>query len=171
MNDELIAQQFSSLPPDIQAALTRLPWKERLAEIAKKERFDEVTAAALETETMLILYGFLSADHYIENIQRELVVDEEVAERVGNEVATEVFAALQEELDHPPAPEEKVGPQIPELAPKNLPMIESGEVAHDVPHVETPMPEAKPIVPAKVQVATPDFRYQAGKDPYREPLQ
>ncbi len=61
----------------------------------------------------------------------------------------------------------------------NLPMIEEGEVAHDAPPVEaqasTPSPsvsinEVKPEKP-KVEVSTPNYTYQKGQDPYREPLQ
>ena len=72
----------------------------------------------------------------------------------------------------------------------NLPMIEPGEVAHDVASttsvvgskqyvvgktVNTPIPktvsinEIKPEKPQPVPI--PDYRYPGGKDPYREPIQ
>ncbi|MBI2086788.1 MAG: hypothetical protein HYT69_01290 [Candidatus Zambryskibacteria bacterium] len=60
---------------------------------------------------------------------------------------------------------------VPEVLPANLPMVESGEIVHDVPHVESkaevelPKPE-KP----KLSMPVPDYRYPEGKDPYREPL-
>ncbi len=69
-------------------------------------------------------------------------------------------------------------------------MIEDGEVAHDVPHVEpAPAPKlsAAPSAPEtppsniktrphsdtpveKVSLDAPDYRYPGGTDPYREPL-
>ncbi len=77
---------------------------------------------------------------------------------------------------------EAAKPKVPEILPINLPMVEVGEVAHDVPHQEphitpltppapTPTPVARPIEPVKTEekkVETP--HYAPGKDPYREPL-
>ena len=59
----------------------------------------------------------------------------------------------------------KISP--PATPPANLPMIEKGETVHDVPHVEQPKPEIKP---EQTKVPLPDYRYENGKDPYREPL-
>lgn len=77
-----------------------------------------------------------------------------------------------------------VPPSVPEVPPSNLPMIEKGEVVHDVPHVEQPAtsPVIPPTPPAPVtpttpnvkteqpKVPVPDYRYAGGKDPYREPI-
>lgn len=65
-----------------------------------------------------------------------------------------------------------------EVPPTNLPMIEKGEVAHSVPHVEQPVQPARQdltgsqtqIKPEQPNVSIPDYRYDGGKDPYREPL-
>ena len=58
---------------------------------------------------------------------------------------------------------------------KNLPMVEDGEVAHEVPHVESTMNNEQLTRNAKVEaqkskVPVPDYRYPGGTDPYREPL-
>lgn len=66
-----------------------------------------------------------------------------------------------------------------EIPPANLPMVEKGEIAHSVPHVE--QAKAQHVQPArqdpvsvkpepKVNVPLPDYRYPEGRDPYREPL-
>ena len=68
----------------------------------------------------------------------------------------------------------KTGSQIG--PPTNLPMIEEGEVAHTVPHVEikpTQAPVPKIITPTRPSGFAPPQhnRYPGSKDPYREPLQ
>lgn len=71
---------------------------------------------------------------------------------------------------------------VPEIPPTNLPMVEKGEVAHEVPHVEQPVitpttpippPSTTPPQPQtklEPKASLPDYRYPGGKDPYREPL-
>ncbi|GEM_PF-2714934 len=57
---------------------------------------------------------------------------------------------------------------VPELAPSNLPMIEEGEAAHDTPQIE---PKAlSQETKSEPKVSLPDYRYEGGQDPYREPL-
>lgn len=81
---------------------------------------------------------------------------------------------------------------LPQMIHNSLPMIEPGEVVHDVPHVEIEAPEIKapqtptpPITPAPAPVVAPapapatkkvvppapsSNRYPEGFDPYREPI-
>ena len=65
---------------------------------------------------------------------------------------------------------------VPEIAPNNLPAVEKGETAHEVPHVEpnpsTPLGASNQPATNREQpkVSLPDYRYDGGKDPYREPL-
>jgi hypothetical protein len=96
-------------------------------------------------------------------------------------------------------PEPIMTSAVPEIPPTNLPMVEKGEVAHDarpltpagppakqseaarepsdgerVPHVEPTTPPSSSTPPQikqeEVKAPLPDYRYQEGKDPYREPL-
>jgi len=62
---------------------------------------------------------------------------------------------------------------VPELAPSNLPMVEKGEAAHDAPQIEPKalsQEQPKPEIKSEPKVSLPDYRYEGGSDPYREPL-
>lgn len=55
---------------------------------------------------------------------------------------------------------------VPEITPTNLPMVEEGETAHTAPHIEqVPAPQK-----SEPKASLPDYRYDGGKDPYREPF-
>ena len=69
---------------------------------------------------------------------------------------------------------------IPEIAPDIHPMIEKGEVVHEVPHqqqaVQQPtthnsQPTTDKKSGEKTIASLPDYRYPKGKDPYREPTE
>lgn len=181
-NQQLIDEQFSKLPQGLQEAIRATAWQKTLEEIAQKNKLSKDESEQLETETMLVLYGFENIVKFPDNIAQELNLHAIQAIALAEAINEEIFKPIESRA----ISERKVNDLTPEIAPQNLPMIEEGEVAHEVPHVEAPAPvaaqapttptpavptpAAKPETPAKVQVATPDFRYPTGKDPYREPL-
>ena len=67
---------------------------------------------------------------------------------------------------------------VPELVPSNLPMIEEGEVAHTVDSTQYTVDSVQPArqdlagsqIKSEPKVSLPDYRYEGGSDPYREPL-
>lgn len=161
--DKLIQDQFNSLPPDIKEALGRVPWKNRVRDIAKREGLDEDQATSLETETLLILYGFEPPENYPDNIRRELGLDDEAVDRITKEVSDEIIDDIERQFEmidaitpavrnasqtpaQPSVPKPKVTIQIsstPEVAPQTLPETLPGETPHEVPHVE-PQAQATP---------------------------
>ncbi len=189
---ELIQKIHHTLPEELLEALAS---ENTFTSIEKIATAHDFSVEQMHKLTSLISYrvmGLVSNSEFKGKIQTELEVDVNLTGIVATELKDEILNKLPEELlnfqeitSQKILKETNVTPapaSVPEIAPQNLPMIEEGEVAHEVPHVEsaapvaatvptTPTPAAKPETPAKVQVATPDFRYQAGKDPYREPLQ
>ena len=67
---------------------------------------------------------------------------------------------------------------VPELILSNLPMIEEGEVAHTVDSTQYTVDSVQPArqdlagsqIKSEPKVSLPDYRYEGGSDPYREPL-
>ncbi|MDP3874912.1 MAG: hypothetical protein Q8Q22_00110 [bacterium] len=164
--DKLIEEQFKTLSTNLQQAINAVPWKSSVKEIALLNKMSLEQTETVERETMFIIYGFENPDDYIGNLMRETQIDEETATAIAeatNEKIFKIIALKIEEL-------EKQKPStsassVPEIAPTNLPMVEKGETAYSVPHVEQPNAS-----PAQPKVPLPDYRYQDGKDPYREPL-
>jgi hypothetical protein len=204
-NDKNIVQeQFDSLPPEIKEALNQFPWQERVKNIAAREGLEEEKSARLETEVMLVLYGFLPAESFQENLKVKVGIDNLQAIRIEEAVAQEIFEEIEENYqktletvknnepiiitteNKEEALEElsrrgeinkqNIVPSKPAGAHANLPMVEEGEVAHEVPHVEKVNNELgiknndinQEEKPKIAQV--PNYSYPAGKDPYKEPL-
>lgn len=152
--DKLIKDQVNSLPLNVRESINRIPWKNKIKDIAKREGLDEEKSTALETETMFILFGFLSFETYVENIIREIGLDQEMANRISDSVYNEIILEIQKQFEmieaisqkEPPKMEIPVAPKplepktetpsiqkitTVEIPPANLPMIEPGEVVHD----------------------------------------
>ncbi len=183
--DKLIEEQLKTLPPNLQQAISIVPWKALVQEIGQASALDTEQIVSLEQETMLVVYAFEDPNDYVSNIIKEVGVPEDIAYAIAEPVADKIFEPIlkkSEELEKPT--EIKTGPitltSVSTTPPTNLPMVEKSEVVHDarpltpersdggqVPHVEQSKPEIKP---EQTKVPLPDYRYPGGQDPYREPL-
>lgn len=158
--NKLIEEQFKRLPSNLQQAVNTVPWKALVQEIGKANVLDAEQIASLEQETMFIIYGFENPKDYISNITKNIGISEDAAYTIAESVADKIFNPILQKSEELEKPNEKkfepvTSTFVPEIPPVNLPMVEKGEVAHD-------------IKPQKVSL--PDYRYEEGKDPYREPL-
>ncbi|OHA92310.1 MAG: hypothetical protein A3J09_02430 [Candidatus Zambryskibacteria bacterium RIFCSPLOWO2_02_FULL_51_21] len=173
--DKLIQEQFQKLPLALQKALGEIPWKSLVNEIARLHNLKPEQVESIETETMFILYGFESPDDYVSNMVRETGIAEDLAYVIANEVNEKIFKPVSVKVEEA-GKQQPTSTSIPELKPENLPMVEKGEMVHEVPHVEAPNPKSQipnnieipkeekpPIQPAK-------SAYVGSQDPYREPL-
>ena len=182
--DKLIENQLKRLPENLQKAINAVPWKVSINGIALLNNLKVEQVEIIERETMFIIYGFENPEDYIVNMVREAQIDESIATKIAETANERIFKVISQKIDAL----EKQQPSVsvtstPEIHPENLPMVEKGEVVHEVPHVEhsavppttppvstipttPPPPKAKP----EPQAPLPDYRYPGGKDPYREPL-
>ncbi len=171
-NDKLVQEQFLKLPPALQKALGEIPWKSSVNEIARLHNLKPEQAESIETETMFILYGFESPDDYVTNMVREVVIAEDLAYAIANEVNEKIFKPISVKVEELGKQQPPAAP-IPEPKPENLPMVEKGETAHEVLHVEAPNPKSQ--TPNNIQIPKEEkiqikSAYAGGQDPYREPL-
>lgn len=181
--EQLIQEQLKRLPPELRKAIEAVPWKALVTEIANTNTLSPEQSSTLEKETMLIIYGFEPPQNYIDNLIRELKVEEDAAITITEAINEKIFGEIKRESGRG--------------ANGNLPAVEGGEKAHDVTHDKTldampkpalqpaPTPTPGPVAPPqtsvktrphsdtsvdKVSLTTPDYRYPGGADPYREPL-
>jgi len=178
--DKLIDEQFKTLPASLRQAINIVPWKAFVQEIGRANTLDTEQVAALEQETLFILYGFENPNDYIASISREMNLSEENALTIAESVADKIFTPISEKSE---AYLNSATPtSTPEIPSSNLPMVEpasaqgsgearKGEVAHTVDSKQYTV-DSKPesIKPEETKVSIPDYRYEANKDPYREPL-
>ncbi|MDP3763909.1 MAG: hypothetical protein Q8Q92_04730 [bacterium] len=165
--DKLIEEQVKTLPPNLREAINTVSWKNLVQEIGKQNNLSPEKIESLEQETMFIIYGFENPVDYPTNIIRELNISEKMAYAIVESVTNKIFDPI---LNKSNEYEKGVTPVFtPETPPTNLPMVEKGEVAHTVDSKQYTVDREKQAT-EKVKVSLPDYRYEGGKDPYREPL-
>ena len=152
------------LPVEMVTAINDTPWVEKIKQIAKDNNLDEEKENLFAIETTLLVFGTESPINYPDNLSENVGLDDDAVIKIAKEVDEKILAPIIQIL--------KEKGFAPETVPSNLPMIEEGEVAHDVAHVEPTIQPARQDLAGseKEKVNLPDYRYEAGKDPYREPL-
>lgn len=158
--DKLVAEQFNSLPPNTKRAIDSIPWRQRVKEVANTNNLDQNQATLLEQETVFVLIGLEKFGDYISNIIKEVGLSEETACSVTQAIADRVFDPILEIIDKSNG-DSKISSNFPEIAPEIHPVIEKGEVVHDV--------KPSTFGEKKEKANLPDYRYPGGVDPYREP--
>lgn len=144
--DKLIKQQFESLPQALQRALTLTPWKETVKAIAGENRLDADKSQALETEAMLVMYGFEPQTDFSKNVISELSIDSGKAGNISKSINDRVFSvvlAKAEELAKTEEPTmqsaEEVKAIAQEIAPKVV--VEAPKVDASRPSINLILPE------------------------------
>lgn len=164
----LVNKQLSKLPQELQKAISSTYWENSLDQILSPLNISQEKRDAVKKETLLIIYGFDNPLNYIDNLVREVKVDLDTAETIAEEVNLKILQIIDRKAQE-------------YISNSSLPMVESGETVHTVPHQEMagailkPEEERKPIeVPKKeinlIKTQPVTNPYKGAVDPYREPL-
>jgi len=163
--EKTIKDKFDSLPLNIKTAIDQTPWKNIVSEISKENNFSIEKTMNLETETMLVLYGFEDIENYPSNLIRELRLEDNKTVEIAEEVDKKVFLEIEKK------------------ATENLKVAEPASInLSEFKEIEPPKPELLISVPSYTQtpattpgenlptiVETKKFGYGGNVDPYREP--
>ncbi len=157
-----------------------------LGDLADRNKLSEEIGLKLIDEVGYVILGIKERSSLKKSLY-DLGIEQGAVLAMIQEISRKIFTELDkmepindaEPTTNPPMPEESGEKEEPPTASSNLPMVEEGEVAHEVPHVDIPVPATAPSVsinevkPEKpqVEVPTPNYTYQKGQDPYREPLE
>lgn len=93
---EAIRERFSKLPKELREAITSVKVAESLRKISEENRLHLDQGQILENETYMVLLGIDEASNYAKNIQKELSVPEEQAQKIANEVVRNIFSPIRE---------------------------------------------------------------------------
>ncbi len=164
---EIIKKIYRSLPDELKQIVATEETSAINNNIAKAYNLNSQQRLEMGDEITMRLLGITSKEVFATNLGSRLKIDSEIAQKIANDVKTRILAKIPEKIliaqqEYVQAKITK--PAVPEIAPVNLPMVESGEVAHDVP------PARQGLAGSQPKVSLPDYRYEGGKDPYREPL-
>ncbi|HEY4528266.1 MAG TPA: hypothetical protein VJJ48_00360, partial [Candidatus Paceibacterota bacterium] len=165
--ENLVKDRLEKLPPEVATAIRTVPWIEKMEEIARAHKLDEDKTEAFGIETALVIVGVEPPQNYPENLAEKVGLDEDMVVEIAREVDEKILTPILELVKNPKL-EEKA-----EKNSANLPMIEPNEVVHDVKPQETQNKVEIKIQEEPPVKDKPDPRnenYQAGKDPYLEPL-
>lgn len=157
-HNKLVEEQFNKLPRELQLAVNNVPWKSLIKEIVVSNNLSLEQIENVERETMFILYGFQNPNDYIRNLVEEAEISESIAttisqqvnEKILKQIASHITDNLKAPVQNPPIAtaqqtkeeikkqlidrREQAGQKVtlPEIAPEIHPMVEEGEVAHDI---------------------------------------
>lgn len=98
-SEKLIKEQFESLPKNVQDVLSSTPWRESARKIGVNKSLTEEQIKSFETETLLILYGFVSPENYLQNLIDSVEVTEEIAEKLADSVGEEIISVIEKKIE------------------------------------------------------------------------
>ena len=174
---------YKKLPPEVQNLIMSSETTELISSALKGTGLDDEQANFADSEILYAMFCLQSLDDAISNIAKLSSKDVASLSKLKTNLENNIFNKYKEfgvKIEKPVTPT-----LTPATPPTNLPMVEKGEVVHDarlnngsvgqVPHVEQPVntpvtPPAPQVKPEQPKVSVPDYRYESGKDPYREPL-
>ncbi len=103
MNEEtkkIIDEQMKILPADVKMAISSLDYRKKLEEIVKRQRLMIDQAGKVEMETTLVMIGLEPLSDYIENLARELDVNEDRAKQIAMDVNENIFKSIRKSLEN-----------------------------------------------------------------------
>lgn len=175
--EKIIKERLGKLPQNVSAGIQSIPWLEKVKEIAGINRLHGDEAELLVVETALIVLGVEPSSNYPENLSQKVGLSDDQVIKIAKEVDEKIITPIIKAIGNTKS-------SIPEIAPEIHPMVgtqvkmrpTSGPVMilnkEDVKQMISPKPNAAPAsTPTPPNnVSLPDYRYDGGADPYREPL-
>lgn len=101
MNDKLnntIKEELMKMPKEIQEVLNSFDWMGKCEEIGKNHKLLYPEISNLQTETALILLGLEEEEYYAKNIEREVEISKEDAEKISKEIFEKIFKPIADQI-------------------------------------------------------------------------
>src|SRR3990167_6282992 len=165
---------YKKLPPETQNLIMSNETTELISATLKEAGLNEEQENLADSEILYAMFCLQSLDDAINNIAKLSNKNPDdlskIRSAVQNNILNKYKIGIKDFINtnkntKTPVPDTKA----PAIPPTNLPMVEKGEVVHEVPHVETPNPSISLGASNQSKVSLPDYRYPGGQDPYREP--
>ena len=178
---------YKKLPPEIQDLVMSNETTELVTNALKEVGLSEEQQNLADSEILYTFFCLQSLDDTINNISKisgkntnDLSkLKSTIQDNILDKYKIDIKEFIDTNKSKPVAPT-----SVPEIPPANLPMIEEGEAVHEarpltpersdggrVPHVQPARQDlAGSQIKSEPKVSLPDYRYEGGKDPYREPL-
>lgn len=175
-----IKERFAQLPKVVQDAITSADIEKHLRDLANTHKLHVDQWEALENQVMLTLLGLESSDDLEKNIKNEVVLPDDIAKLLVEDISKNVFEPVRIQLE-----------QQLNTPSGNARVASAGEIniaeRPAIPPAQAPVSPAVPVVPATPPAPAPTTQavrapiseaYKAGEpstarkavedDPYRE---
>lgn len=96
--DSIIEERFAELPESVQQAVTDASVEKKLRALASKYKLHLDQWVLLENEIMLTLLGLEEPENMAANVAKEVQIDEELAQKLVNDIALEIFKPIREQM-------------------------------------------------------------------------
>lgn len=96
---KIIEERMGFLSKEAQEAINSLDWISIAEKIGKKYLLTEVEIDNFQVETLLILIGRENGEVYTRNIENEVGVSKEEAEKIADEAEEKIFAPIYNVLE------------------------------------------------------------------------
>ena len=175
---------YKKLPLDVQNLIMDNETTEFITNALKEIGLNEEQANLADSEILYAMYCLQGLTETIDNVAKLSGKSVNDLSKLKSKLQDQIFSkytiergefiqANKAELEKNVTPTTGVTPattNIKQNITPNLPMIEEGEVAHNVaPATSEVRSMEKEVGEEKSKIPLPDYRYD-GKDPYREPL-
>lgn len=186
MNTELIntvKNRIDKLPTEIAEAVQIVLQINQMQKIVESNHLSKEQGDSFVLETIMAVLGMVPPQTYPISLEKNVGLEYNSVVKIAREVDEQIITPILRDIENNKSEQEITENQIstvavPEIAPNNLPMVEEGEIAHEVQHVEEKIILNKELgimnndgiqpKAERPQVAAPDYRYPNDKDPYRE---
>lgn len=90
-----IKERFDQLPKAVQNIILYSDWENTIRSIVDKYKLRIDQGAYLETETMLIMFGFVNPNDFIPDIVKDVNISPEIAQQIEAEVGEKIFKLIR----------------------------------------------------------------------------
>lgn len=96
---ERLQELYKSIPESLQKAIMSSDYQRKLIDIARENKLNIEQLGTLELVTTFVMLGATSPNNYMSELQEKLGIgDKTVLEKIVDQVNTQIFAAIREEL-------------------------------------------------------------------------
>ena len=95
---DIIKEQFEELPESVQAAVEDAGVEKKLRALSEKYKLHLDQWVLLENEIMLTLLGLAEPEDMVANVAKEVGIDKELAQKIVNDIAVQVFGPIRAQL-------------------------------------------------------------------------
>lgn len=93
-----IKERFQQLPTPVQNIILKSGWEKTIRTIVDKYKLRIDQGSYIETETMLIMFGFVDSNDFLADIIKDAGVEPEIAQKIEAEVGEKIFKLIKDSI-------------------------------------------------------------------------